>query len=98
MSTARIEEMQRRLTPLAPLHIEIIDDSALHAGHAGARGGGGHFRLNIVSAQFAGKATLARHRMIYAALGDMMQNDIHALAIRATTADEATTKTTKEES
>ena len=74
--------------------IEIHDDSALHAGHAGARDGGGHYRLRIVSSAFAGHGTVARHRMIYQALGDMMKRDIHALAIKANTAEEATTQPT----
>lgn len=69
--------------------MELADESALHAGHAGAKGGGGHYRLTIVSQQFSGKNTLARHRMIYAALGPMMQQQIHALAIRAYAPDEA---------
>jgi BolA family transcriptional regulator, general stress-responsive regulator len=81
MST--INRMRERLAVLAPTHIEIVDDSAQHAGHAGARDGGGHYNLTIESAQFAGKSTLARHRLIYAALADLMQRDIHALAIDA---------------
>ncbi len=79
----RIARMTALLEALAPRSIEIIDDSHLHAGHAGARDGGGHYRLNIVSAQFAGKSTVARHRMVYSALADMMKNDIHALNISA---------------
>jgi BolA protein len=75
--------IEQELAALQPDHLEIADDSALHAGHEGAKSGGGHFRLTIVSPQFAGKNTLARHRMIYAALGPMMQAQIHALAIRA---------------
>jgi BolA protein len=66
----------------------IIDDSHKHAGHEGARSGGGHYTMHIVSAQFAGKPTLARHRMIYSALGDMMKHDIHALNIKAYTPEE----------
>lgn len=62
----------RRLAVLAPEQLELIDDSALHAGHAGARAGGKHFRLTIVAAAFAGKNTVARHRMIYDALGELM--------------------------
>ncbi|NMG46928.1 BolA/IbaG family iron-sulfur metabolism protein [Azoarcus communis] len=81
--------MQQRLGSLQPLSVQIGDDSALHAGHAGARSGGGHYNLHIVSAAFAGKNTVARHRMIYAALDDMMKGEIHALAIRAQTAEEA---------
>ena len=68
---------------LQPQRLEVADDSHKHAGHAGARGGQGHFSVDIVSAAFAGKLPLARHRLVYAALGDMMQTDIHALAIRA---------------
>ena len=72
-----------------PRALEIIDDSARHAGHAGARDGRGHFNVSIVSEAFAGKPPLARHRAVYAALGEMMQTDIHALAIEARTPDEA---------
>ena len=74
---------------LAPTHLEVADDSHKHAGHAGARGGQGHFSVDIVSAAFAGKLPLARHRLVYAALGDMLQADIHALSIRARTPEEA---------
>lgn len=74
---------------LAPEFIHVADDSHQHAGHAGARGGQGHFSVDIVSAAFAGKLPLARHRLVYAALGGMMQTDIHALSIRARTPDEA---------
>ena len=86
MST--IETMQARLATLNPTHIEIQDDSASHAGHAGAKSGGGHFFLTLVSDQFAGKMTLARHRKIYELLGDLMQQQIHALSIKAYTPDE----------
>lgn len=79
----RIVQMTALLDALQPTKIEIIDDSHKHAGHAGARAGGGHYRLNIVSALFAGKPTVARHRMIYSALGEMMKHDIHALHITA---------------
>jgi len=85
---SRIEEMRSLLGALQPTQIEIIDDSHKHAGHEGARSGGGHYTLHIVSAQFAGKPTLARHRMIYSALGDMMKHDIHALNIKAYTPEE----------
>ena len=81
--SATIDKMRERLSVLDPTEVDIGDDSALHAGHAGAREGGGHFRLRIVSPEFAGKTTVARHRMIYEALGDMMQREIHALAIQA---------------
>lgn len=83
------ERMRDRLASLQPIEIEIGDDSALHVGHAGARSGGGHYNLHIVSDAFEGKNTVARHRLIYAALGDMMKGEIHALAIRAQTAEEA---------
>jgi len=77
-------EIRRRLGALAPLQVELVDESARHAGHAGAAPGGDtHWKLTIVSAAFAGKPTLARHRMVYRALGDLMQNPIHALAIGA---------------
>lgn len=82
------ESIQARLSLLNPSHIEIQDDSASHAGHAGAKSGGGHFLLTIVSDQFAGQMTLARHRKIYELLGDMMHKEIHALSIKAHTPDE----------
>ncbi len=63
--------------------IDIEDESHLHAGHAGAATGRGHFRLRIVSAAFAGQSPIARHRLVYAALGELMQTDIHALSIDA---------------
>ncbi|MDO5504707.1 MAG: BolA family protein [Pseudoxanthomonas suwonensis] len=67
----------------APDRLEISDDSHKHAGHGGGAHGHGHFSVHIVSPAFAGMAPLARHRAIYAALGRMMEDDIHALAIRA---------------
>ncbi|HHH48912.1 MAG TPA: BolA family transcriptional regulator [Gammaproteobacteria bacterium] len=82
----RTEQIRERLTAaLSPVSLEIVDDSHLHAGHAGARGGGGHFTVHIVSAAFEGKAPLARHRLVFDALGDMMQKEIHALSIKAST-------------
>lgn len=69
--------------------VELIDDSHLHAGHAGARDGRGHFRVRVVSADFAGLRTLQRHQLVYRSLGAMMQTDIHALSITALTPDEA---------
>jgi len=78
------EEIRRRLAALAPARLELRDESAQHAGHAGAAPGGNtHWKLTIESAAFAGESTLARHRMIYRALGDLMQHPIHALSIRA---------------
>lgn len=81
MST--IELMKQKLAILEPEALEIGDDSALHAGHEGARSGGGHYSLTIVSPMFSGKLTIARHRMIYNALGDLMQTKIHAISIMA---------------
>ena len=74
---------------LAPLSLEIEDESHRHAGHAGAADGRGHFRVDVVSEAFAGLGPIARHRAIYAALGDLMTTDIHALSIRARTPAEA---------
>ncbi len=73
---------------LAAERIDISDDSAAHAGHAGNTGGG-HFSVTIVSDRFSGKSALERHRMVYAALADMMPAEIHALSIRAMTREEA---------
>ncbi len=81
-------KMRARLAALNPTVLEIIDESHKHAGHAGARDGGGHFVLNIVSAQFSGNNTVARHRMIYSALGELMKREIHALTIQARAPDE----------
>jgi BolA protein len=84
LSTARIAAIRARLeAAFAPAQIDIIDDSARHAGHAGARDGRGHFKVHIVSAAFAGMPPLARHRAVYTALGELMQTDIHALQIEA---------------
>jgi BolA protein len=87
--SARVETIKSRLcAALAPEAIEIEDESHRHAGHAGARDGRGHFRVRIVSAAFKGQSAIARHRAVYAALGDLMQTDIHALAIDARTPEE----------
>lgn len=72
----------------APVALEVEDDSARHAGHAGARDGRGHFNVEVVSAAFGGMSPLARHRAVYAAMGSLMDTDIHALSIRARTPDE----------
>ena len=82
-----MDAMRERLAALEPLRLEIADDSAKHAGHAGARGGG-HYRLTIVSPRFSGCATIERHRLIYEALGPMMRGEIHALGIRALAPEE----------
>lgn len=86
MST--IDTMRERLAALEPRHMELTDDSARHAGHAGARSGGGHYRLSIVSERFAGRSTMERHRMVYDALGALMQGEVHALSITARTPEE----------
>jgi BolA protein len=79
----RIE--QRIRERLEPEHFELRDDSAKHAGHAGAASGGGHFEVLIVSAAFDGLALLDRHRLVYAALGEMMGGEIHALGLKTLT-------------
>jgi BolA protein len=83
-----IDDMRTRLAALDPVVVTIEDDSALHAGHAGARDGGGHYRLGIVSPRFAGRGTIERHRLVYDALGPLMQREIHALSITASSPDE----------
>ena len=74
---------------LAPSKVEITDDSHLHKGHAGAASGGGHFSVTIVSEQFLDKSLIERHRMVYQALDELMQTEIHALSIQAHTATES---------
>jgi BolA protein len=81
-------EIRERLAALEPRSVELLDESGRHVGHAGAAAGGSHFRLVIVSPRFAGLGKLERHRMIYAALGALMQREIHALAIQALAPDE----------
>ncbi|HXG28281.1 MAG TPA: BolA family protein [Nevskiales bacterium] len=75
--------MRQRLAKLAPIELEIVDESHLHAGHAGARSGRGHYALRIRTAAFTGKTPIQRHRLVYEALGDLLQTDIHALSIKA---------------
>jgi BolA protein len=80
----RVAEIRRLLSSeLAPLHLEVEDDSAAHAGHAGARGGAGHYRVRILSEKFRGLPVLARHRLVYEALRPMIPGQIHALSIEA---------------
>jgi BolA protein len=82
-------QIRSRLAALEPLAVELVDESAQHAGHAGAAPGGNtHWRLSIVSPRFSGQPTLARHRMVYQALGELMQSPIHALAITARAPEE----------
>lgn len=76
--------MRERLVALHPLKVDLRDESAQHAGHAGSRpSGGSHWQLTIVSEAFRGRPPVARHRMVYEALGDLMERDIHALRIEA---------------
>ena len=87
-NAGRIDRMRALLTQaFAPATLEVIDDSHKHVGHAGARDGRGHFTVAISSDAFAGMSPLARHRAVYAALGGMMDSDIHALVIRARVPD-----------
>ena len=78
---ARLEARLR--AALQPTELEVIDDSHLHAGHAGAADGRGHFTVNLIAERFAGLPVVRRHRLVYEAVGDMMTTDIHALSIRA---------------
>lgn len=90
MHQQRYDIIRARLSAaLAPIALELEDESHLHAGHAGAEGGRGHYRVHIVSAQFAGLRPIARHQLVYRSLGELMQTDIHALSISAYTPDEA---------
>lgn len=89
-NTLRIDAMRSRLeASLDPLEVEIVDESHRHVGHAGARDGRGHFHVRIVSNAFDGQSPIARHRLVYAALGELMQTDIHALGIDALTPAQA---------
>jgi stress-induced morphogen len=82
------EAMRARLAALSPSVLELQDESAQHAGHAGSRpSGGSHWQLKIVSEAFRGRNPVARHRMVYEALGDLMERDIHALRIDARAPD-----------
>ncbi len=79
---------QRLRAALEPERLAILDDSAAHAGHVGAREGG-HFTVDVVSATFAGKTLIQRHRLVHAAVADLMRREIHALSIRAWAPEEA---------
>ena len=83
MTMTRVERLSERLRKLEPEHLEIIDDSHRHAGHAGAADGRGHFTVVVVSKRFAGMNTVRRHRLVYEVVGDMMITDVHALSIQA---------------
>jgi len=83
-----MQALQARLTQtFEPQALEVRDDSAAHAGHAGA-GSGGHYAVRIVAARFGGLGLLARHRLVYASVAELMQNGIHALQIDARTPEE----------
>ena len=91
MTTERVALIRGRLeAAFEPDELEIVDDSRRHAGHAGARDGRGHFKVRIRSRRFAGKRTVERHRMVYAALGSLMQTDIHALGLVALSPEDST--------
>nr|WP_072292822.1 BolA family protein [Nitrosovibrio sp. Nv17] len=83
-----IDAIRDRLAPLEPQDVHIVDESARHAGHAGARSGGGHYLLTVVSHKFMGQSALARHRMVYGLLREMLHGDIHALSVKAYTPEE----------
>ena len=86
MSTAEL--IRQRLAALEPESVVLDDESAQHKGHAGAASGGGHFSLTLVSPKFRDLSTLARHRLVYEAMGELMQREIHALSITALTPEE----------
>lgn len=84
MNEQRVERIREQLLDaLEPELLEIEDESHLHAGHAGARDGRGHFRVTVVSEAFTGLSRIARHRLVYGAVGALMETDIHALTIQA---------------
>ncbi|KAB2917433.1 MAG: BolA family transcriptional regulator [Dechloromonas sp.] len=87
MAPSTVDLLQSRLASLNPLSLAIDDESHRHAGHAGARDGG-HYRVAIVAEVFSGRNTLARHRLVYDAAGDLMRERIHALSIHARAPDE----------
>ena len=81
MPEGTVDRIRDRLAALGPVELSIEDDSARHAGHVGAASGGGHYNLCLVSARFEGKSRIERHRLVYDALADLMQREIHALAM-----------------
>lgn len=90
MTAERVALIRSRLeAAFDPDELDVVDDSRRHVGHAGARDGRGHFRVRILSRRFAGKRTIERHRMVYAALGPLMQTDIHALGLVALSPDDS---------
>jgi BolA protein len=90
IATNRVELIRSRLeTALMPIELQVTDESHKHAGHAGARDGKGHFHVRIVSERFRNLPRIDRHRLVYDAVGGLMQTDIHALGVDALTGDEA---------
>ena len=90
MTAERVALIRSRLeAAFSPDQLDVEDDSHRHIGHAGARDGRGHFNVRILSRRFAGKRTVERHRMVYAALGPMMQTDIHALGLVTLSPDDS---------
>jgi BolA protein len=89
-NTPRVEQIRTRLqAALHTAHVEVIDDSHLHVGHAGARDGKGHFRVRVVSGDFRGLRSVQRHQLVYSSLGSLMHTEIHALGVTALTPEEA---------
>ncbi len=89
MSIDRLENIRQRLVNgLTPTSVTVEDESEQHVGHEGAKSGGGHFRIYLVSPRFAGLPRIARHRLVYDLVADLMQTQIHALAITALTPEE----------
>ena len=83
------EQIKQKITEaIQPESIELIDNSAAHAGHAGTQKGGGHYHITIVADAFDGKSLVQRHQLVYQALGDLMKQEIHALGINALTSSE----------
>lgn len=88
MTLSRIEKIKLALEPLHPISLEVVDNSHLHRGHVGAQSGKGHFALTIVASCFEGKTQIQRHRIIYNALSDLLNTDIHAIEIKSYTHNE----------
>jgi BolA protein len=93
INAQRMVQIRQALACLEPTVCELIDESTLHHGHAGAASGGGHFRLMLVSAQFNGIKRIARHRLVYDAVGVLMHTEIHALTINALAPSELPSET-----
>lgn len=90
MKVDRVAVIRERLeSAFAPQALDVVDDSHRHAGHAGAADGRGHFKVRIVSTRFANASRVERHRMVYEALGNLMQSDIHAVQVTALSPDQA---------